>query len=186
MLEKNGVPHFDTEVVDSTLDAVIWTICALPVSYQRYMTALRSWRYLSSVSLLKTRQPDKVYVTTSTKKNSVAKLTFIPDELKIFHPPVLGVHFVGSYSSPSIPCSGDFHLYADIFSRNIFLWLHVELLTPLAYETRRFNKGSPIIPILRVINPIPRIDTYIFNIRSVIFLPPRPKQVFPVSVLLKF
>ena len=34
----------------------------------------------------------------------------------------------------------------------------------------RIHKGSPIIPILNRINPIPRIDTYFFKI-----LPSTPK-----------
>ena len=33
------------------------------------------------------------------------------------------------------------------------------------------HKGSPIIPILSRINPIPRIDTYLFKVHSNILLP---------------
>jgi hypothetical protein len=33
------------------------------------------------------------------------------------------------------------------------------------------HKGSPIIPILNRINPIPRIDTYFFKVYSNIVLP---------------
>ena len=49
----------------------------------------------------------------------------------------------------------------------------------MAYETRRFNatlsKGTPIIPILSRINPIPRIDAYFFKIHSNIVLPSTPR-----------
>ena len=42
----------------------------------------------------------------------------------------------------------------------------------------RIHKGSPIIPILSRINPIPRIDTYLFKVHFNIVLPstPRPPQ----------
>ena len=42
----------------------------------------------------------------------------------------------------------------------------------------RIYKGSPIIPILIRINPITRIDTYLFKVHSKIVLPstPRPTQ----------
>ena len=42
----------------------------------------------------------------------------------------------------------------------------------------RIHKGSPIIPILSRINPIPRIDTYLFKVYSNIVFPstPRPPQ----------
>ena len=36
----------------------------------------------------------------------------------------------------------------------------------MAYETRRFHKGSPIIPIQSRINPIPGVDTYLFKVHS--------------------
>ena len=48
------------------------------------------------------------------------------------------------------------------------------------------HKGSPIIPILSWINPITRIDTYLFKVHSNIVLPstPRPpKALFPVEIL---
>ena len=48
----------------------------------------------------------------------------------------------------------------------------------MAYGTRRFNaafKGSPIIPILSRINPIIRIDTYLFKVHSNIVLPSTPR-----------
>ena len=35
----------------------------------------------------------------------------------------------------------------------------------------RIHKGSPIIPILSLINPIPRFDTYLFEFHSNIVLP---------------
>ena len=47
---------------------------------------------------------------------------------------------------------------------------------------------SPIIPILSQINPIPRIDTYLFKVHSNIVLPftPRPlKGLFPVGLSVK-
>ena len=37
------------------------------------------------------------------------------------------------------------------------------------------HKGSPIIPILSRINPIPRIDTNFFKVHSNIVLPPIPR-----------
>ena len=37
------------------------------------------------------------------------------------------------------------------------------------------QKGSPIIPILILINPIPRFDTYLFKIHSDIFLSSAPR-----------
>ena len=42
----------------------------------------------------------------------------------------------------------------------------------------RIHKGSPIIPILSRINPIPRIDTHLFKVHSNTLLPstPRPPQ----------
>ena len=40
----------------------------------------------------------------------------------------------------------------------------------------RIHKGSPIIPILSRINPIPRTDTYLFKVHSNIFLPPTPRS----------
>jgi hypothetical protein len=49
----------------------------------------------------------------------------------------------------------------------------------------RIHKGSPIIAILSRINPILRIDTYIFKVHSNIVLPstPRPpKGSFPVGL----
>ena len=46
---------------------------------------------------------------------------------------------------------------------------------------------SPIIPILSRINPIPRIDTYLFKVHSNIVLPstPRPPQVPPIGLPVK-
>ena len=43
---------------------------------------------------------------------------------------------------------------------------------------RRIHKGPPIIHILSQINPITRIDTYLFKVHSNIVLPstPRPPQ----------
>ena len=59
----------------------------------------------------------------------------------------------------------------------------------MAYGTRRFNaainKGSPIIPILSQINPIPRIDTYFFKVHSNIVLLPMPKGLFRVGLPVK-
>ena len=52
----------------------------------------------------------------------------------------------------------------------------------MAYGTRRF-KGSPIIPILSRMNPIPRIDIYFFKFHSNIVLP--PKGLFPVGLSVK-
>jgi hypothetical protein len=52
----------------------------------------------------------------------------------------------------------------------------------------RIHKGSPIIPILNQINPIPRIDTYFFKIRSNIVITNRldlPKGLFPVGASVK-
>ena len=37
------------------------------------------------------------------------------------------------------------------------------------------HKGSPIIPILSQINPITRIDTYLFKVHSNIVLPSTPR-----------
>ena len=45
----------------------------------------------------------------------------------------------------------------------------------MAYGTRRFNKDSPVILILRQIKPIPRIDTNFFKIYSNVVLPPMPR-----------
>ena len=39
----------------------------------------------------------------------------------------------------------------------------------------RNHKGSPVIPILNRTNPIPRIDTYFFEIHSNIVLPSTPR-----------
>ena len=49
----------------------------------------------------------------------------------------------------------------------------------------RIHKGSPIIPILSRINPISRIDTYLFKVHSNIVLPstPRPPVGLPVRIL---
>ena len=50
------------------------------------------------------------------------------------------------------------------------------------------HKGSPIIPILSRINPIPRTDNYLFKVHSNIVLPstPRPlKCLFPVGLPVK-
>ena len=50
------------------------------------------------------------------------------------------------------------------------------------------HKGSPIIPILSRINPIPRIDTHFFKIHSNIILHLRlgfPKGLFPVGIPVK-
>ena len=62
----------------------------------------------------------------------------------------------------------------------------------MAYETWRFkcriHKGFPIIPILSQINPITRIDTYIFKVHSSIVLPSTlrpPKGLFPVGLSVK-
>ena len=52
----------------------------------------------------------------------------------------------------------------------------------------RIHKGSPIIPILSRINPIPRIDTYLFKVHSNIVLQLRlglPKGLFPVGLPVK-
>ena len=54
------------------------------------------------------------------------------------------------------------------------------LTDSMAYETRRFNvpfaRAQQIFPILRRINPIRRIDTYLFKVHSNIVLlsTPRP------------
>ena len=47
----------------------------------------------------------------------------------------------------------------------------------MAYETRRFNTAITKAP-MNQINPIPRIDTYLFKVYSNIVLPstPRPPQ----------
>ena len=37
------------------------------------------------------------------------------------------------------------------------------------------SQGSPIMPILSLINPITRIDTYLFKVHSNIVLPPTPR-----------
>ena len=48
------------------------------------------------------------------------------------------------------------------------------------------HKGSPIIPILSRVNPIPRIDTYFFKINSNIVLRlGLPKGLFPVGLPVK-
>ena len=50
------------------------------------------------------------------------------------------------------------------------------------------HKGSPIIPILGRINPIPRIDTYFTNVHFNIVLPSTPslpKGLFPVDLPVK-
>ena len=39
----------------------------------------------------------------------------------------------------------------------------------------RIHKGSPMIHILSRINPIPRIDAYLFKVYSNIVLPYRPR-----------
>ena len=50
----------------------------------------------------------------------------------------------------------------------------------------RIQKGSPTIPILSRINPIPRIDTYFFKFHFIIVLHLRlPKGIFPVCVPVK-
>ena len=53
----------------------------------------------------------------------------------------------------------------------------------------RIHNGSPIIPILSRINPIPRIDTYLFKVHSNIVLPSAPidlpKGPFPVDLPVK-
>ena len=52
----------------------------------------------------------------------------------------------------------------------------------------RIHKGSQIIPILSRINPIPRIDTYLFKVHSNIVFPLRlglPKGLFSVGVPVK-
>ena len=52
----------------------------------------------------------------------------------------------------------------------------------------RIHKGSPIIPTLSRINPIPYIDAYFFKIHSNIVLPSTlglPKCLFPVGVPVK-
>ena len=52
----------------------------------------------------------------------------------------------------------------------------------------RIHKESPIITILNRINPIPRIDTYLFKVHSNIVLPstPRPpKGLFPIGLPFK-
>ena len=46
----------------------------------------------------------------------------------------------------------------------------------------RIHEGSLIIPILSRINPIPRIDTYLFKVHSNIVL---PKGLFPVGLPVK-
>ena len=49
----------------------------------------------------------------------------------------------------------------------------------------RIHKGSPIIPILSRINPIPRIDTYFFKVHSNIVFPSSlglPNSLFPVRL----
>jgi hypothetical protein len=57
----------------------------------------------------------------------------------------------------------------------------------MAYGTQcQIHKGSPIIPILSKINPIPCIDTYLFKVYSTIVLHLRlglPKGLFPVGLL---
>jgi Carboxylesterase. len=44
----------------------------------------------------------------------------------------------------------------------------------MTYETRRF-KGSPIVPILSRINPIPCIDMYLFKTHSNFVFPSTPR-----------
>ena len=56
------------------------------------------------------------------------------------------------------------------FDESLTLWL-MELGGSMPH-----NKGSPIIPILNRINPMPRIDTYFFKIHSTIFLPYLPRS----------
>ena len=57
----------------------------------------------------------------------------------------------------------------------------------MAYGTRevqcRIYKGSSIIPILRRINPVPRIDTYFFKIQSNIVIHlDLPNGLIPVGL----
>ena len=62
----------------------------------------------------------------------------------------------------------------------------------MAYGTRRSNakvhKGSPIIPILSRINPIPRIDSYFFKVILILSSHLRldlPKGLFRVGLPVK-
>ena len=58
---------------------------------------------------------------------------------------------------------------------SIFFWKYLlSWHVPIHYLIHvqsSIHKGSTIIPILSTINPIPRIDTHLFNIRPKIFLP---------------
>ena len=47
------------------------------------------------------------------------------------------------------------------------------------------SQGLSSNPILNQINPIPRIDTYLFKINSNIVLPSTPKPSFPAGVPVK-
>jgi hypothetical protein len=49
----------------------------------------------------------------------------------------------------------------------------------------RIHEDSPIIPILSRINPITRIDTYLFKVHSNIVLPSTPKELFPAGLPVK-
>ena len=71
---------------------------------------------------------------------------------------------------------------SNITILNITNYLH-GLLNP-EVQCRILN-GSPVIPILRWINPISRIDFYSFKIQSNIFLPIAlrlPKDIFPLNI----
>ena len=51
-----------------------------------------------------------------------------------------------------------------------------------------YSQGLPIIPIVNQINPVPRIDTYLFKIHSNVVLhlgPGLPKGLFHVGIPVK-
>ena len=60
--------------------------------------------------------------------------------------------------------------------RIIFFAVNLTLTkNSMVYGTRGFKSAFTIIPILSQINPIPRIDTYIFKIYSNIVFPSTPR-----------
>ena len=64
-------------------------------------------------------------------------------------------------------------MHFSFFKVRLYLYLIIYL-----FVTCRSHKGFTIIPIMSRINPIPRIDTYLFKVHSNIVLPstPRPPQ----------
>ena len=66
--------------------------------------------------------------------------------------------------------------------------VYLYILTPCVWNPEvqcRIHKGSPIIHILSRINPIPRIDTYLFKVHSNILDLGLPKGIFPVGLPVK-